>query len=186
MALTTLKDDLLTEFRDERVMINNQIELLDPLTAALRKPAALRLLSNTTLQLTEYICYLVSLGGLAFTVLMNQIYPFSLMRDIFYNVQVRSSVGAPNLVYFFAAVYGLVTLGVIFVFVIGRMAREIRLKNEILNVAGKELKGILGLVLERKAAVDTIEQRHMLGLSGISQTAKSTVPVEEVPNPGYK
>ena len=153
MAYTTLKDDLLAEFRDERIMINEQIELLDPLTAALRKPAALGLLSDTTLLLTEYICYLVSAGGLACVLFMHLIYPFSLMQEIFYNAGLRERIGAPNIIYLTISVYGIAVLLSLFVFIIGRMARETRLKNEILNLVAKELKGILGLVLERKAAV---------------------------------
>ncbi len=169
MSLTTLKDDLLHEFREERIMISEQIELLDPLATTLRKPAAQRLLSSGTLILTEVICYILSLGGIAFMAVMHKIYPFRVLGNIFYNSEIRNSVGAPNLLYLTLGVYGLVVLGVGFVFLIGRMAREIRLKNEILHMAGKDIKTIVGQHLERKAALDTIEQRHMLGMSGISQ-----------------
>src|ERR1700733_2093580 len=168
MSLTTLKDDLLAEFREERVMINEQIELLDPLATSLRKPAAQRLLSSSTLILTELIYYIVSLGGVAFMLLMHEIYPFSILSNIFYNADDRNRIGAQDLIYLIAGVYGLAALGAIVVFVIGRMAREMRLKNEILNQAGKDIKKIVGQHLERKAALDTIEQRHMLGMSGIS------------------
>src|SRR5580704_6799657 len=98
MSLTTLKEDLLQEFREERIMINEQIELLDPLATSLRKPAAQRLLSSSTLILTEFSCYVVSLGGIAFISLMHKIYPFSLLNEVFYSSEMRNKIGGPNLI----------------------------------------------------------------------------------------
>ncbi len=194
MALTTLKDDLLQEFREERIMINEQIEVLDPLARSLRKPAAIRLLSSGTLLITEISCYIISLGGLAFIAFMHEIYPFNVMGNIFYNSELRNKAGSLNLLYFILAVYGITAIGMLFIFIIGRLAREIRLKNEILHMAGKDIKTIIGQHLERKAIMDTIEQRHMLGLSGISLPAshasmpqpRQKAQVNEVMNPAYE
>jgi hypothetical protein len=200
MSLTTLKDDLLREFREERIMINEQIEILDPLATSLRKPEAQRLLSSSTLILTEFICYVVSLGGMAFIALMHKIYPFSLLSDVFYNSEMRNKIGAPNLFYLILGIYGIAIVVVILVFIVGRTAREIRMKNDILNVAGKDIKTIVGQHLERKAALETIEQRHMLGLSEVGQPEKNNTvaipstpfratgvngPINEIRNPGF-
>lgn len=187
MSLTTLKDDLLHEFREERVMISDQIELLDPLATSLRKPAAQRLLSSGTLIMTEFICYIISLGGIAFMAFMHKIMPFNVLSQMFYSSSLRNGIGATNLFFLILAIYGLAAIGVVLIFVIGRMAREIRLKNDILNMAGKDIKTIVGQHLERKAALDTIEQRHMLGMSGVSpnNNAKSiTDGVVTYSNPG--
>jgi hypothetical protein len=204
MSLTTLKDDLLEEFREERIMIKEQIELLDPLATSLRKPAAQRLLSSGTLIITEISCYIVSLGGLAFMAFLHKIYPFTALTDIYYDPNTRSRIGGTNLLYMVLGIYGLALIGVTLMFIVGRMAREMRLKNDILHHAGKDIKTIVGQHLERKAALDTIEQRHMLGLSGVSMqppkesniqtpTAafrKSGIAglgsVNEVPNPGFR
>src|SRR5580704_15621582 len=121
MALTTLKDDLLHEFREERIMINEQIELLDPLATSLRKPAAQRLLSSSTLIITEITCYITSLGGIAFMAFMHKIYPFVMLEQIFYNAQYRVNLGSENLLYFILGIYGLVLIGVILIFIIGRL-----------------------------------------------------------------
>jgi len=183
MSLTTLKDDLLQEFREERTMINDQIELLDPLATSLRRPAAQRLISASTLVLVELVCYVVSVGGIAFVAFMHRIYPFSLLSQIFYNVQDRNHIGSLNVTYLTLAVYGIAIFCAILVFLIARMAREIRLKNEILYVAGKNIKTIVGQHLNRKALMDTIEQRHYLGAPSITEPTK--VKVNEVLNPGY-
>lgn len=185
MSLTTLKDDLLQEFREEREMVTEQIELLEPLATSLRQPAAQRLLSSGTLAITEFSCYTVSLGGVAFIAFMHLIYPFSILSNTFYNSALRNKIGAPNLVYLTLAIYGLSAVGVILIFIVGRMAREIRLKNEILNIAGKDIKTVFGQHLERKAALDTIEQRHMLGVSSVNPIIRHKVTVTDVVNAGY-
>lgn len=186
MALTTLKDDLLAEFREERIMINDQLELLDPLATALRRPAAQRLLSSSTLFIAEFGCYIVSLGGIAFGALMHRIYPFKLLSEMFYAADVRDKVGGPNISMLIVATYGLVALGAAALFVIGRMARELRLKNEILDHAGRDVKTIVGQHLERKAALNAIEQRHMLGMSEVVQVSNSTkITATGVVNPAY-
>lgn len=185
MSFTTLKDDLLREFREERVMINDQIEMLEPLAISLRKPAAQRLLSSSTLVLTEFSCYIISGGGVAFIALMHLIYPFKALGEIFYNAEFRNKVGAPNLLFLILAIYGLAIVSILLIFLVGRMAREIRLKNDILNLAGKDVKTIIGQHLERKAALDTIEQRHLLGMSGVNQVPGHKSVVNTVINPGY-
>lgn len=184
MSLTTLKDDLLAEFREERIMINDQLEKLDPLATALRCPAAQKLLSSSTLFIAEFTCYVISLGGIAFGALMHRIYPFNLLNKALYTPEVRNALGGPNLSLLIAATYALLAIGVVGIFVIGRMSREIRLKNEVLHMAGRDVKAIVGQHLERKAALKTIEQRHLLGLSGVipvTNPAKVT-PVSEVVN----
>ena len=201
MALTTLKDDLLHEFREERIMINDQIELLDPLATSLRKPEAQRLLSNSTLIISEVTCYIISLGGLAFIAFMHKIYPFVVLNQVFYDPETRARAGTSNMLFLILGIYGLALIGITLMFIIGRMAREMRLKNEVLNLAGKDIKIIVGQHLERKAALDTIEQRHMLGLSGVSTAPpkQSTIEtptaafrmsglgsINQIPNPGFE
>jgi hypothetical protein len=186
MALTTLKDDLLQEFREECIMIREQMEMLDPLGTALRKPAAQRLISTSTLIITEILCYALFLGGVAFMVMMPQIYPFNVGNTIYHSQEIGNKLGSVNVNNFLLAGMGITGLAVILFLVIGRMARAIRLKNEILHSAGKDIKIILGMHLERMAAIDTIEQRHMLNVSGISMPAeKNKVKINDVANPGY-
>jgi len=169
MSLTTLKDDLLQEFREERSIIDEQIELLQPLADSLRKPAAQRLLSSGTLIIAEISCYITAVSGLAFVAFMHKIDPFTVLRQMLYDSHVRGTIGAPNVTYLVAAVYGLALVCVAMVFVAGRMAREMRLKNDIINHAGRDIKTILGQHLTRKAVMESIEQRHLLGpVMGVS------------------
>lgn len=185
MALTTLKDDLMQEFREERIMINEQMEILDPLGTSLRRPAAQRLISSTTLVLTEVVCYALFIGGIALGFTIHSIYPFSLMNTVYHDTEITARLGGPNVNNFLLAGYGCIALATLLVLILGRMARVIRLKNDILHQAGKDMKIILGQHLERKAAIDTIEQRHLLDLSGIAVPMKPKATVNDIVNPGY-
>ncbi len=186
MALTTLRDDLMQEFREECIMIREEMEILDPLGTSLRKPAAQRLISTSTLIITEILCYGLFLGGIAFMVMMHTIYPFTVANTIYHTPEISNKLGGPNVNNFLLAGYGIVALAIVMFMVIARMARSIRLKNDILHQAGKDIKIILGMHLERKAAIDTLEQRHMLNVSGISMPVEKTkVNINEVGNPGY-
>ncbi len=169
MSLTTLKDDLLQEFREERLIIDEQLELLQPLADALRKPAAQNLLSSGTLAIAEISLYITTVSGLAVVAFMHKIEPFAALRQMLYDSHIHSILGAPTVTYLVAAVYGLALACVAMVFTAARMVREMRLKNDIIMHAAKDVKIILGQHLTRKAVMESIEQRHLLGpVAGIS------------------
>ena len=186
--LTSLQDDLLQEFRAERNMVNEQIEVLDPLGTNLRKPAAQRIISSGGLILLEICCYLLSAGTIAFMVFMHRIFPFSMLQDMLYNPQYRSDIGLVNIGYLNIAIYGLAAVPVILFYVLARTCRRIRLKNDILQMAGNDIKIIVGQILKRKAAIEAIEQRHLLDIPGVlvnQPPVTRTLNVNDVPNPGY-
>ena len=66
------------------------------------------------------------------------------------------------------------------------MAGKIRRKNNILSQAGKNIKKMVEQHLVRKAAIDTIEQRHLLDISGINLMDKIRDDVNSVGNPGFE
>ena len=187
MALTSLKEDLIHEFWAERQMVEDQMELLDPLGTSLRKPAAQRLLHNTTLLLAEFGCYALALAGVVSLFKLSGIYPFSVLNTIYQsNDDLPEKVTTNDVTHFIVAGYAIMIVCIIAVFIIGRMAHTIRLKNGILHQAGKDIKTILGQQLTRQAAIEAIQQRHFLDLPDIVKPAgKSKVNVHEVRNPGY-
>jgi hypothetical protein len=192
MSLTNLKDDLLQEFREERKMINAQVEALDPLATSLRKPAAQRIISNGGLIALEILCYLLALGGIVFMVFMNKIYPFYILADLSYNPQYRN-IGFVNVFYLQAAIYGMVAFICILFYILGLSLRRIRQKNNILQMAGNNIKTVVGQILTRKAAIETIEQRHFIDLPELQLNVGSSIEiprqpkqnVNQVMNPGY-
>ena len=179
MALNKLQDDLLQEFRDEKKMISNQIELFDPLAVSLRRPAAQRLAAKGLLIFSETICWAGMLGTIAFAVFLNKLYPFFLLFQL-RREEFTRSLGANNVQYLLWSVYAMIGIAGFFLLLLARAIRRVRLKNDILNLAGKHIKTLVGQHLERKAAIDAIEQRHFLE---IPQPVNQGV--NNVPNPGY-
>jgi hypothetical protein len=184
MSLSPLKDDLLQEFRQERKMVNEQVAMLDPLVTSLNRPAAKSTTTSASLIVAEIFCYLLTAGGVALLATMHNIYPFSTLKNMLYETEIRMKAGPENVIYLMLAVYGMAALLVIFIFLLGRAARATRQKNKILKQARLDATAIMGQQLERKAAIDAIEQRHMLGASSITISPKQQ-PVTEIANPAF-
>jgi len=188
----SLRDDLLQEFRAARKMINMQVEELDPLATSLRKPAAQRILSSGGLLILEILCYLLGAGAIAFMVFMKKIYPFYLLSDLTYDQASRSHYGLINIAYLNVAVYGLVVFICILLYALGISLRRIRQKNNILHMAGSTIKNVVGQILNRKASIEAIEQRHFIDLPELhSNFATGSIEgvgkakTHEIPNPGF-
>jgi hypothetical protein len=177
MSFTTLKDDLLAEFREERMMINDQLELLDPLGTSLRRPETQNLHGPSTLFIIEIIGYILCVCCLAFAILMHNIYPFSILNTALYNPELRSSLGGPNITLLSASVYTLVGIIAVCIFIIARLVRSVRLKNEVLQHAGRDVKTIVSQHLLRRAAMEAIEQRHLLSTTGVIPLPSSPAKV---------
>lgn len=166
--MSRLQDDLLKDFREQKSIINKQIELFDPLATSLRKPAAQRLMNKGLLIVLEVLFYLLFIGSLCFAVVMNLVYPFNALSGIHYIQNLQEGLTYTDAEIFSIAVHVLAGfVGVLF-FVIARLIRKIRLKNDVLNLAGKNIKDLVGQHLNRKASIDAIEQRHFLELPALS------------------
>jgi hypothetical protein len=176
-----LQDDLLHDFKEQKEMINRQLEVFDPLGTELSKPAARRLVSKTLLIFTEVLCYLLSLGSAASVVLITIIYP--LYRQFHYQPE-YIEVRGENIEVFTAASGAFAGILAVLFFFLARAVRSIRLKNDILHFAGKHIKTMVSQHLKRKAAIDIIEQRHFFELPPI-HPGPEKADVNAVPNPGY-
>lgn len=176
----SLNDDLLRSFKDQKEMIYQQIELFDPLGTKLRQPAAQRLVSKTALISAEVLCYLLALGCIAGAFFLNMVFPFYLLDNLHLKTDL-TQLDRQNIQYFTYAVYGAIGVVSLLFFIIARCMRQIRLKNDILHFAGKQMKELVGQHLKRKAAIEVIEQRHFTELPPLPYE----VNVNTVPNPGY-
>jgi hypothetical protein len=174
-----LQDDLLHEFREEKRMIQSQIEEFQPLAVSLRKPAAQRLASKSLILLGELICWLLFLAAVAACIFLNRLYPFMLLFDLDSPSQ-QGQLGAADVHMLRLCVYGITALCGIGFLLLARSLARIRQKNDILNMAGGRIKTLVGQHLERKAAIDAVEQRHFGELPGDYAT-----DVNAIPNPGY-
>lgn len=179
MENTRLQDDLLREFKEEKEMILVQLEKLVPLGVALRKPVAARVLNKILLLSTELFFYLMAAGAVAFIVFRDRLYPFFLLSRLRLRPE-STGFTRPELEALYWSVPVLAILLMLCFLIIARCLNRIRRKNAILQMAGRDIKEIVGEQLKRKAAIETIDQRHF----GILDP----LPVKEgvaVVNPGY-
>ena len=181
-----LNDDLLNEFKEQKALIYNQLEVFDPLGTQLSKPAAQRLVSTGILVVSEILCYLLALGMLVFAFFLTKIYPFYILAELQYKGD-YAKLGFINVRMFTFAIYGMIGIISLLLYFLGTSLRQIRLKNNILSQAGKDIKNLVGQHLKRKAAIDAIEQRHFLELPDFQEEGV-VIPakVNEVLNPGYE
>ncbi len=166
-------------------MIYEQVELLDPLATSLRKPAAQRLIKKGVLVFSEVLFYLLFAGTIMFAFFMNKLYPFYILSEMRYKPEFRT-VGIEKIEMMNIVMYAIVFFIALLFYFLARTIRHIRLKNNILNLAGKNIKQIVGQHLKRKASIDAIQQRHFLELPNehLEEGVVAT-PTNEVPNPGY-
>jgi hypothetical protein len=186
MALSRLQDDLLHDFKEQKKMIASQLEVFDPLGSELNKPAAVRLVHKGLLIFTEICCYLLSVGSVALALLLTKAYPFSILGELSEKQEYRN-LGWMNVIALNLSIYTMIVVMAILFFSVARAMRSIRLKNDILHFAAKNIKTLVGQHLQRKAAIETITQRHFLELPPLPhEIVPDTIEVNGVLNPGYE
>lgn len=185
MISNRLHDDLLQDFKEQKSIIKEQIQIFDPLASSLRKPAAYRLVNKSILIFFEVLCYLLFLTTLAFIWLLPHVFPFSIaLQALNFSISISDLQQLSESQLAGIGIYFLATLIAIQFFIMARLVRKIRLKNSVLNVAGKHIKTLVGQHLKRKAAIESIEQRHF---NEIPSLVNPSAPyVNEVPNPGFE
>lgn len=178
---TSLYQDLVDDFKIQNKLIDEQINVFEPITASLRKPAAQRLLNKGSLLLFELIFYVAGIASLAFAVMMKHVVPFYIL-DTLKVKTVETGFPPADVNTLFWAVTVLFVLTGISLLYAARLLRKIRLKNTIIHTVNKHIKVLLSQHLQRKAAIDNIEKKHFTELPDLQQ---DNPDVNEVPNPGY-
>jgi len=181
MSITRLQEDLLNDFKEQKHIIVEQIELFDPLATSLRKPAAQRLASKGGLILAEIVLYLSFAGMVYSTIFLNLIYPFTSLMKVRYVKSVDDLTAMREAEFFSIAIHAMAGTIALLLLLMARMVRRIRLKNNILSLAGRNMKILVGQHLKRKAAIEAIEQRHMLDYPSYG----GKVSMSELPEIGH-
>jgi hypothetical protein len=164
MVSNNLKEDLIRDFLDQKKSINEQLLLIDPMAASLRKPAAKRLFHNGIIILLEIIFWLLFLGCIALIFLMDRVTPFHVLNQLMHDSDIKSHYNTADLHLLHWAIVGLIAvIGVLF-FLITRMLAAIRMKNTVLHIAGRNMKALVEQMLHRKAVINSFEQRYEVEL----------------------
>lgn len=164
MITNSLKEDLIRDFQEQKKSLQEQIALVDPMATSLRKPAAKRLFNSGLIIFTEIIMWLLVVATIAFIFLMDKIYPFFLTQQIMHDSNVKAHYNASDLIALDWSIKGMAGIIALLFAIIARMLASIRLKNTVLNITGRNMKELVQQMLHRKAAMETMEQRHPIDL----------------------
>ncbi len=154
--------------------------MFEPLAFQLRKPAAQRLTRKGLLIFAEILCWVLFLTSVIACALLYQLYPFSLLFQTGLS-QLVNTVAAKDIQSLQWSIYALIGFCGLTFLLMARSLAGIRQKNDIIHNAGSRIKTLVGQHLQRKVAIDTIEQRHFGDLP-----IKMNMNVNELPNPGYE
>lgn len=171
------------EFRAEQAFLNAQLSRFDPLSTALRKRSVGHFLNAGLLLFLEVVLYGVAIACIALFFFKEQLYPLYLLTR-FSRPEYVQLIGKGNLANLNLLVWGLVAIIAILSICWARSLRSLRHKNIALVRTGTVVKGFMGDLLQRKAALDALEQRHYATLPMVG-TQSSVGGVNEVVNPGY-
>ncbi len=178
MSENRLQDDLLKDYKEQRQFIDEQIALCDEMASSLQRRSTRNLSGKFTLIFLEVVFYVLFLASIAFAILMYQIYPFTILSELIYNPAYKQSsmldITSLNMV-----IHAFPALIAVLFFIMARMTRSIRLKNNALIVFDRNMRMLTEHNLKRKAFIDTVEQRYFVELPVGGKTVNS------IPNPGY-
>lgn len=160
MKPLNLQEDLIRDFQDQKKTINEQVALIDPMATSLRRPAARRLFHAGFIMVMEALCWLCFLGGIAFLLFADKLYPFYQLNQMLHNQALKAQYPEQDLKVLYWSIKGMALLVSILFLLIARMLGTIRLKNSVLHVAGRNMKLLVEQLLKRKAAMEFLQQRH--------------------------
>lgn len=172
-----LFNDLVQDWQNQKILIKEQIALIDPMATSLRKSTAQRFLNASLNVLMEVLMYLLGLASIAFLFFMNNLGPFYILGKINASQDINAQFSANDLGNFDLAIKALFVLAAILFFAVGRMLANIRHKNSTLSLAGKNMKTISGQHLARKTEIDILEQRHVAILPKTDIVVDSIQPI---------
>jgi len=160
----SLKEDLTRDFLEQKKALEEQLALVDPMASSLRKPAAKRLFHSGIIIFFEIISWLLVLGSVAFIILMDRITPFHLMPQLLHDSTIKDQFNHAEMIQLQWIIRGIAVFAALLLLLIAQMLGAIRMKNSILNVAGRNMKQLAEQMLQRKAAMETMQQRHPMDL----------------------
>lgn len=160
----SLQEDLVRDFLEQKKALSEQLSLVDPMASSLRKPAAKHLFHSGLIILLEIISWLLVVGCIAFIFLMDKISPFHLINQLLHDSSIKDTFNHNEMIGLGWTIKGMAGFIALLLLIIAKMLGAIRMKNTILNIAGRNMKSLAEQMLHRKAIMETMQQRHPLDL----------------------
>lgn len=160
MKPSTLKEELIRDFQDQKRAVNEQLALIDPMAASLRKPAAQRLINTSFIVFMEIICWVLFLGCIAFVLFMDRLFPFYYLSKLIHDTSLTDRYNTSDIQILTWIIRGMALVAAILFLIITQILTAVRRKNSVLHFTGKNLKLLAEQLLQRKAAMEALEQRN--------------------------
>lgn len=164
MTEPSLLEHLIKDFQEQKEILHKQIESVDPLAASIRQPIATRLFHSGFLIMLEIFAWILVVATIAFVLFMDKLAPFYYLNQIAHDTQIIDTYKQKDLINLIWGVKGIALLNGFLFFWIARMLAKIRLKNSILNIAGKTLKELVEQFFKRRATMESLENKFPLDL----------------------
>jgi hypothetical protein len=160
MEYTKFQEEYFKNLDEEKKLISNQLNLLEPLAVQLRKPVVSRVANNIWLVILELFCWLAIVGCLALLFIKDNIYPFYVIERI--KIKINDlGVSPQDIETYIWAINGFIISIAILFFILARSIRKHRKKNTVIQLAGSSIKQVVGDLLKRKANIESFEHRYI-------------------------
>jgi hypothetical protein len=136
---------------------------LQTLAQSLKLSAGKHILNNTWFVLLSIICVLLGISSIVFLFLMKNIWPFFIINELRHSQNLLElGFNKADVNIFSLVVKGMILLfGILFLY-LGLLFNNLRIKNNIIQSAGKKIGLHLGILEKEIAANKPIELLHKL------------------------
>ncbi len=155
-----LYKEFIKNFQEEKKVNEEQISLLDPLAVSMKSNAIRRMFQNWSLILLEIASWLAAVMCVALIVLMDKVYPLSVLHKIFKSNDMPIAFQYQDLKGMYWAVCGLIALLCVLFIVIARMISTIRRKNKVLAIAAKNMKQVAEQLLRKRSQNEAMQLKY--------------------------
>jgi len=164
MTETSLSEDLIRHFQEEKESLEKEIALVDPMASAIRKPAAAHFFQSSFLLILQCLAWILVLAGIGLILFMDKVAPFYYLSQMAHDNDIIQKYRQQDLEMLEWTIKGLVALLALLFFFSARMLGSIRHKNRILHLTGKNLKLLMERYFHRRAGIAQLGNKYPVEL----------------------
>jgi hypothetical protein len=111
---------------------------------------------------------------------MDRIFPFHLIGRLLHDTAISDNYNPNHVMLLSWIIRGMAVFTALLFYIILRLLGSIRKKNNVLHLTGKNMRLLAEQLLKRKAAMDTLEQKHPVEMPSNADTV--VVPAQKPHN----
>lgn len=164
MNIPVLLEDLIKDFRQDRVANLAEIEQTDQIVGKVKRSITYRFLLKSISLFLELILWIAMLACFLIIILTEKFYPFSILSHLKLNDSL-SGVFQKDLNVLIWAIRGVFfVLGFTFLWV-ARLLMKARKRGKLMNNLSKDLKSLMEQLLRRRSAIQALTMKYPVDLA---------------------